>query len=393
MRKVFLLIAGSCLLLLLAGCASFKSYRLQSELGIKLADTLATRESVMLYSNLKRLAEKRQIIFGHHNSTEYGIGWRWDENRSDIKDVSGSFPGLYGWDFAGIKNCDTNKHTKRITKLVKDAYKRGGVNTFCWHFNNPVTGGSFYDTSIAVKYLLPGGSHYLKYLKYLDTIADYANSLKDEEGNLIPVIFRPWHEFDGSWFWWGKNFCTKEEFIKLWQVTVSYLRDYKNVRNFLYAYSSDRKFHSEAELLDRYPGDNYVDIIGMDNYYDFTSEGDGLEWVARKLAIVSAVCSHKNKIAALTETGLEGIPDSTWWTEKLYKAVTNDSVRIAYLMVWRNADKKHHYAPYKGHPSAADFLKFKNKPDILFEDRLPDLYQNPASLPERVTAAGKIKEK
>jgi len=392
MRKIFLFIISVCLLFVLNSCAGFKSYELQNEIGIRLVDTLATRESVILYGNLKRLAADGKIIFGHHNSSEYGIGWRWDEKRSDVKDVSGSFPGLYGWDFAGIKNNDTNKHTKRITKLVKEAFNRGGVNTFCWHFNNPVTGGSFYDTTITVKHLLPGGSHYLKYLKYLDTIADYANSLKDDNGKLIPVIFRPWHEFDGSWFWWGKNFCTKEEFIKLWQITVKYLRDYKMVRNFLYAFSSDRKFHTGTDLLERYPGDEFVDIIGMDNYYDFTPEGDGLDWVTRKLAIVTNICKQKNKIAALTETGLESIPDTTWWTDKLYKAVNTDSVKIAYLMVWRNADKKHHYAPYKGHPSEANFLQFKDKPNILFEDRLPDLYNTVLPVSERVTATGKLKD-
>ena len=387
-----LFVAFCGLLITFAGCASFNSIEFQKELGVRLADTLATRESVLLFSNLKRLADERKIIFGHHNSTEYGIGWQWEEGRSDVKDVAGAFPGLYGWDFAGIKNYDTNKHTARITKLVKEAYKRGGINTFCWHFNNPVTGGLFYDTTIAVKHLLPGGSHYLKYLKYLDTIADYANALKDENGKPIPIIFRPWHEFDGSWFWWGKNFCTRDEFIKLWQVTVAYLRDYKNVRNFIYAFSSDRKFHTEAEFLDRYPGDEYVDIIGMDNYYDFTPEGDGLDWVTKKLAIITGICGRKNKVPALTETGLESIPDTLWWTDKLYKAVNNDSVRIAYLMVWRNANKIHHYAPYAGHPSSRNFISFKNKPNILFQDRLPDLYNSIIPVTERVSAAGKNKE-
>lgn len=391
MKRFIRFISGLLIVVAFTGCATFNSTQFQKEIGVKLADSAATRESVILFYNLKKLAENKKIIFGHQNSSEYGIGWRFEKERSDVKDITGSFPGLYGWDFAGIKNNDTGTYTKRITTLVKDAFKRGGINTFCWHFNNPVTGKIFYDTTIAVKYILPGGQYYLQYLKYLDTIADYANNLKDEEGNLIPLIFRPWHEFDGSWFWWGKNFCSKEEFIKLWQVTVTYLRDYKKVRNFLYAFSSDRKFHTEEELLDRYPGDSYIDLIGMDNYYDFTPEGDGLSWVTRKLAIVSDICKKHNKIPALTETGLEGIPDSLWWTDKLYKAIENDSVQIAYLMVWRNANKKHHYAPYKGHLSEANFLQFKQKPNILFEDKLPDLYRKLINLPEKTTLTGKMK--
>ncbi|WP_449436797.1 glycosyl hydrolase [Pedobacter steynii] len=37
-------------------------------------------------------------------------------------------------------------------------------------------------------------------------------SLKAADGNLVPVIFRPYHEFDGDWFWWGKSHCTTDEF-------------------------------------------------------------------------------------------------------------------------------------------------------------------------------------
>lgn len=49
------------------------------------------------------------------------------------------------------------------------------------------------------------------------------------EGELIPVIFRPYHEHNGDWFWWGKGVNSEEDYIKLWQFTVEYLRDEKDV--------------------------------------------------------------------------------------------------------------------------------------------------------------------
>lgn len=373
-KKVTLCLSLVLPFLLQACFSGYNSVELQRELGIKLTDTLASKETVILFYNLKKLSQKK-VIFGHQHSTAYGVGWSGQPGRSDVKDVANTFPGLYGWDFETITPPNKDQYDW-MKKFIMDAYKRGGINTLCWHLYNPVTGGSFYDTTIAVKHILPGGSHHNEYIKYLDVITEYTNHLVDEEGNLIPVIFRPFHEFDGSWFWWGKHFCTREEFIALWRFTVDYLRQ-KGVRNFLYAFSPDRNFYSEIDFMDRYPGDNYVDIIGMDNYYDFTPGGDGLDWVGKKLKVLSGIAQKKNKIAAFTETGLESIPDSLWWTKKLLKTIDSDSIQIAYVMVWRNANNKHHYAPYAGQKSEKDFMNFKNSPKILFEDRLPNLYKHP----------------
>jgi mannan endo-1,4-beta-mannosidase len=198
----------------------------------------------------------------------------------------------------------------------------------------------------------------------------------DDKNDPIPIIFRPFHEFDGNWFWWGKNYCTREEFVELWRTTVDYLREKKNVRNFLYAFSSDRKFENEEEYLDRYPGDEYVDIFGVDDYYDFKLNGDSsISVPQKKLKIISAIAEKKQKLAAFTETGSEMILDSTWWTQKLYKVMDDDSVKIAYVLLWRNLHQGHFYVPYRGHPSEKDFIEFRKKPKMMFESDLPDMYR------------------
>ncbi len=357
--------------------AEFNTVEFLKKNNLKLVDTNATKETAVLYYNLKILSNTN-TIFGHHDATAYGVGWNGEEDRADVKDVTSSYPGLYGWDFGILAWKSKVKNEDRlISRLVRKAYSRGGVNTFCWHAPNPVTDKSFYDTTIAVPKILPGGGYYLKYLRMLDQIADFVETLKDSTGKPIPLIFRPFHEFDGSWFWWGKNFCSSNEFKRLWRTTVEYLRDKRGLRNILYAYSPDRNFYTEEEYLERYPGDEYVDILGIDDYYDFMPDGDGIQWIQKKLAIVTSIAKRKNKIAAFTETGLEGIVDSSWWTEKLYKTIEGDSIKIAYLMVWRNANKNHHYAPYKGHPSEDDFVKFTLTKKILLEKDLPDLYSEP----------------
>jgi mannan endo-1,4-beta-mannosidase len=359
----------------LISCASYDSLEYQKELGVRLVDTLATKETVLLFRNLKSVSEKK-IIFGHQNSTQYGVYWRGDPDHSDVKDVTGSFPGVYGWDFESIPRYDSTKALDRIPLLVKDAYERGGINTFSWHHRNPVTGNAYSDTTIAVKYILPGGSYHENYLRVLDSVAEYSSTLVDDEGAPIPIIFRPYHELDGHWFWWGRPFCTPEEFVALWRMTVDYLRSVKGVKNYLYAFSTDRWFDTEEEYLERYPGDNYVDIVGMDNYHDFTPKGDSVVFVTKKLRIISSIAEKKNKIAAFTETGSILIPDSTWWTNQLYKAMDDDSIKIAYVMVWRNTDPGQFYAPYPGQSSAENFVEFRHKQRMLFQDDFPNLYKS-----------------
>jgi len=191
------------------------------------------------------------------------------------------------------------------------------------------------------------------------------------------MIFRPYHEFDGGWFWWGQPYCTREEFISLWQFTVSYLRDSLQVHNFLYAFSPDNRFKTEAEFLERYPGDAWVDMVGMDNYGDMGRDRYAPDTAATKLQIVSDYARKAGKLAAFTETGLESIPDTTWWTQTLLKVMKRPRMRLAYVLVWRNDTRSptHYYAPYPGQVSVPDFLQFKADPYTLFESDLKDIYR------------------
>jgi mannan endo-1,4-beta-mannosidase len=361
--------------LFLSSCASYNSLDLQKSLGVRLVDSLATKETVLLFRNLKTISEKK-IIFGHQNTSQYGVFWRGDSARSDIRDVTGSFPGVYGWDFEAIPRSDSEKTRDALPRLVREAYARGGINTLSWHHSNPVTDRSFYDTTVAVRFVLPGGEYHEKYLRVLDTLAAYSSQFVGDDGNPIPIIFRPYHELDGSWFWWGKRFCTPEEFVALWRMTVDYLRLSKGIRNYLYAFSTDRWFDTQAEYLERYPGDAYVDIVGMDDYFDFTPKGDSVELATKKLRVISEVARERGKVAAFTETGSLFVRDSTWWTGQLYRAMDDDSVHIAYVMLWRNPGPRQFYAPYKGHASAPDFMEFRHKKRMLFQEDFPNVYKS-----------------
>lgn len=351
----------------------------------ELIDRKATKETKALGSNLHRLA-KDHILFGHQHATEYGHGWYGDENRSDVKSVTGSHPAVIGVDFSSLSGRPDSlieQSKEALRKNIAATYDRGGVTTVAWHFSNPASGGGFYwnDTisAPAVRMIIPGGSYHEKYKSILRTIASLAKSVKGKDGKTVPMIFRPYHEFDGDWFWWGKSHCTADEFKTLWRFTVSYLRDSLQVHNFIYAFSPDNRFLSEETYLERYPGDEWVDMMGVDNYGDFGRDGRyDLENGIKKLKIVSDYAKKKGKLAAFTETGLESLPNPTWWTETLLKALKTEGLQLCYVLVWRNDTRSptHFYAPFPGHSSVPDFIKFYNDPFTLFETDLKNIYRS-----------------
>lgn len=358
-----------------------------------MVDKEATNETAALFHNMRTLA-KTQILFGHQDATKRGVhpaGTEWanedhrpsvSREKSDVREVTGAYPAVYGHDFNHIAGFFEPDHgwfayEKDIARLLTiDAYDRGGINTYSWHYDNPVSKGSFYWSDspvIAVRRILPGGDHHDTYKASLRTIADYAKTLVGKDRQLVPVIFRPFHEFDGDWFWWGRAHCTSEEYKQLFRFTVTYLRDVLEVRNFLYAWSPDRHFENQSVYLERYPGDAYVDVVGMDNYGDLSSES-GISLAASKLKIVSDYATANNKAAALTETGLINLTQHDWYTQVLLKALQQNQVQLTYVLVWANRENGF-WTPYKGHASEADFIRFKNDPYVLFGDKMPNMYK------------------
>ncbi|MBC7511262.1 MAG: beta-mannosidase, partial [Ferruginibacter sp.] len=138
------------------------------------------------------------------------------------------------------------------------------------------------------------------------------------------------------------------------------------------------RFSSEAEYVERYPGNDWVDVIGFDIYQkgDILANDKFITELDKILSLLNKISTEKNKIPALTEFGFNTIPDAHWWTSVFFKAIKNHS--IAYALAWRNAGLKadneiEYYAPYKGHLSAGDFLVFSKRKKIFFEKRTKKL--------------------
>ncbi len=334
-------------------------------------DKGATRETINLYRNLKKLMNKG-FMFGHQDALAYGVGWKYEEGRSDIKDVTGDYPAVYGWELGHLEidkpvNLDSVPFGK-MQQLIKQGFERGGVITISWHLNNPFTGQSAWNPATGtVSSILPGGSSHNLYKQWLDKVAAFMNGLKDGSGKFIPVIFRPYHELNGGWFWWGGKNCAPDEFRKLWIFTVSYLRDEKKLHHLLYAYNTDR-YASREEYLEKYPGDEWVDVIGFDIYQRNSSSEKFISDIDKMLSMLVDMAKEKNKIPALTEFG-GNLSDSGWWTGTFLKGIGNH--KISYVLGWRNAGAKQsgefeYYVPYKGQSTEKDFVKFYQDVKTLF---------------------------
>lgn len=337
-------------------------------------DRKATTETRNLYYSMQRLTATG-VMFGHHDDTAYGVNWRLQQDSSDVKDVCGSYPAVYGWDFAKMEHDSTNDINgvpfQEQRRLVQEAYQRGGINTFCWHMDNPVNDRSAWDTTgNSVKNILEGGANHDQYIQYLKRVADYIKTLKGANGEQIPILFRPFHELTGGWFWWGNRTTDPQDFIQLWRETIDYFRKKAKIHNLLIVYST-ADFNSEEEFLQRYPGDDYADVIGFDLYCT-NSIPDFVVRLDQQLSILDKVAIDHHKVAAVPETGYQGIPDANWWTGTLLPELSKYD-RLSYVLTWRNANQNHFFAPYPGQKSAADFVRFTSSPKVIMQNRLTPL--------------------
>ncbi|MWB95982.1 beta-mannosidase [Flavobacterium sp. GA093] len=359
--------------------SSCRSQNTKTDTNLSLSDKKSTPETILLYKKLNRLTQKG-FLFGHQDDLAYGVNWKYEAGRSDIKDVVGDYPGVYGWDIAGLENGLPNNIDgvpfDKMKQYIEDANARGGISTISWHFDNPATGKNAWDnTPNSLKTVLPGAENHAKFTSWLDKAAAFFLSLQDKNGKNIPVLFRPYHELTGGWFWWGKGNCTPEEFKTLWKFTFDYLQK-KGVHNLIYVYNTS-SFKTEEEFLTNYPGDDYADIISFDSYQN-NNDKEGtrfIEEVQSQFKIIDKIGTRQHKLIALAEAGYEAIPDPKWWTGTLLKAVGD--YKPSYVLLWRNhgwqdkEQKMHYYAPYKGQVSEKDFVDFYNLDNTLFEKDIP----------------------
>ncbi|MDE6139452.1 MAG: glycoside hydrolase family 26 protein [Alistipes sp.] len=332
-------------------------------------DTQATAATAEMFDMMKKAAA-HGVMLGHQDDLSYGVGWvDTGERRSDVRDVCGDYPALFGWDLGHIELADSTRNLdgvefERMRDNIRFVHEQGGVNALSWHPRNPLTGNDAWDISSTevVSSIIGSGELHDTYTAWLDRVADFLLSLEDSDGEPIPVIFRPYHEMSGSWFWWGAKLCSTADYKQLWRETIDHLHS-RGVHNIVVAYSM-ADYLDEQSFAERYPGDDYVDIVGFDIYQYGTVE-EFLAQMKIKSEVAAAFARNHDKIWAVCECGYEGIPQDDWFTEVLSQYICGTD--CSHALLWRNAHDRegHFYASYPSHSSADDMRRLASRDDVL----------------------------
>ncbi|MDG5471526.1 CIA30 family protein [Jeotgalibacillus sp. ET6] len=338
---------------------------------LNMADPQASKHTKALFKYLKDVSG-HQILFGHQHATDEGLTLtneapRTASEQSEVLNAVGDYPAVFGWDTGSLDgnekpgvSADTiDQNIENTIASMKKTHELGGIIALSMHPKNFVTDGPYNDTTgSVVEKILPGGSNHADFNEWLDRLASLAQGLKDENGEAIPIIFRPFHEQTGNWFWWGAHETSPEQYKAIYRYTVDYLRDEKEVHNILYGFSPGA---GPGGALDRYmetyPGDQYVDIFGIDKYDDKNNAGSPgfLEDMVKDLAMIAKLAEERGKVSAFTEYGYSASGmnktgnNLEWYTDVLEAIKANpDASKISYMQTWANFGWPNNmYVPYR----------------------------------------------
>ena len=223
--------------------------------------------------------------------------------------------------------------------------------------------------------LLPGGHGNAQWWQLLDVVAAFCNGVSPR-----PVLFRPFHENLGPWNWWGSNASSPAQCRAAWNYTLAYLRGSKGVHNALSVYSPDKPsdyFADWRDLLERFPGDDLVDVVAFDHYD--TLDGNYSASLVQCCRMVAQLAASRSKVAAVAEFGSKhGSENITranagWYADKFLAPIAADALasRVAYAMTWTNrADTS--WVLGKEQAAFAGFKRFYDSELTLFSRDLPN---------------------
>lgn len=337
---------------------------------------------------LNDASKNKYVLYGHQNDQHMKAGNRSKRfSSSDTYDICKHYAAVNGFDALCLTGNEFGKYywplKERISVLVKYAQnvtKNGAVLSLSAHMPNfefiykrlnsnsetiikddvRLSDGTInfsgYTPNVlegnVVHEIMPGKKLNKIYKSYLNMIVDFCLELQKKS---ISLIWRPFHENTGGWFWWGKDTCSAEDYIALWQYTWNYFVKEKNVNNLIWAYSPGSEPKTMEEFDERYPGDNYVDLIGFDMYQHLPEEKDTFfSEFESQLKLVSEFSSLHKKLFACTETGVanpnnkalleEGNEDNDWY-EKILSLCSKYGA--CYFLLWANfSSKGAYYSPY-----------------------------------------------
>ncbi len=271
----------------------------------------------------------KKIIAGQHD------GWRFTNGLSEelnyITNTTGKLPALLEMDLSGYTTARRNREHRLAQHAVDWSQNHHGLVAFCWHWRAPLKEQEFYskDTTFDIaRAVTPGTPEHAAVEIDFDLIAGELEFLRDAH---VPVLWRPLHEANGRWFWWGTG--GPEPFKKLWRMMFENFAGRHRLTNLIWVFSPG----AETDLAAWYPGDAFVDIVGPDHY-----PMDGNHDSAKDVFTELSQLTRGRKLIALGENG--PIPDpalleldqagwlffSTWSGSILFEKTSPAQLRAYY---------------------------------------------------------------
>jgi len=334
--------------------------------------------SNILFEKIHKPIKTIKTLFGHHEGMLYGIKWKELDNMSDTKLAIGKHPKLSGYELSGIeKNAPKNINGipfDIIKKSIKENYNKNGVSIFTWHMDNPFNDGDSWNVNnVDLNELLPGGKYHEKYKKNMNSFVKFMKSL--EIGDFKDkILFRPFHEANGKWFWWGQlSYNNDEAFRKLWMWTNRYIKSFPKLKDLQFVYSTDRVKTKEEYLSRCVLNEDVVDLLAFDSYQVDDAEKDSFKnALSLSCSIIAEIAEENGLPYAISEIGYDQIPDKNWWTETLEPMI--NEYKFKFVMLWRNAgyltktQKYHYYIPFKGDISYNNFVDFAKNSKLVWRE-------------------------
>jgi mannan endo-1,4-beta-mannosidase len=341
-----------------------------------LIDPHATAATVAMYNRITGYMDLGKTALGQHvyNNDK-------TLKSKDWYTVTGTYPMFMEWDWGdfhrGRNNTSLSTMPPAFTAAMQSHYNAGGIIGIFWQMNNWSSdcGGncSAYDLAgNTAARILPGGADRANYLAQLK---NFANWCKGPMAN-YPMLFRTYHENDGKFFWWGSSATTDANYVSLYQDMVAQLEGF-GVHNLIYVYSPQLINGYSTYTGARYPGNNYVDIFGIDRYY---GQNDN-EYIFNDISAydtAEVAAAANNKPYAIVEgyndqNPADGAYSNTFWTIYMGNIQTDPLAKQAvYIAFWTSeSDPLYNsvvasYGPVINRGDSQNFNEMlKDYPDLL----------------------------
>lgn len=229
---------------------------------IKPVNASASKEAAALLSYLSDLSGKG-MISGQHDYLESP-----DEFNNKLKNASGQYAVLHGYELGAINNQSKETIARQRQAVVDSAikwHKGGGIVAMTFHQNLPGTSPEWANVKMNLSqdkfdaYVTPGTPQYKALIAELDEVAGYLGELRDAG---VPVLWRPYHEMNGNWFWWGH----KDNFARLWDIVYDRMVTTHKLNNLLWVWNPNAPNEWAKPYSDYYPGASKVDVLAADIY-------------------------------------------------------------------------------------------------------------------------------